>query len=139
METKPCGCGKKMILVALEGQLLTYPPQQSQAWWCYGCGAQESGPTIRYETKKEANRKRWEAAQTRTVWVGELRTQTVTLYWTGDRVTPNLEFVLTDDIHRARHFASQAEAESVLSAVSFWPRYNEEYRTEYRIEEHEIG
>lgn len=130
-----------MILVATECQLLTYPPQQSQVWCCYGCGAQESGPTIRYETKKEANRKRWEAAQTRTIWVGELRTPAVTLYWTGDRVTSRdrLEFVLTDDIHRARHFAGEVEAQEVLSAVGFWPRYNEEYRTEYRIEEHQIG
>jgi len=62
-ETKPCECGKKMILRRLNHVLATYPPQYPQEWWCGGCGRTENGPTLRGMTKEEMDMKEWESQQ----------------------------------------------------------------------------
>lgn len=59
-ETKPCKCGKKMILISSGTILFTYPAQHPQEWFCDGCGHKEKGPTLRGMTKDEIDRDAWE-------------------------------------------------------------------------------
>lgn len=134
MDTKGCVCGRNMILVGRGGELLSQPPVQNRVWICYGCGNEEEGPPYRSKTKEAIERKMWEEAQSRTVWVGEHRLFGKPYYWTGEvAFSPNTNhtFVFTDDIHKARQFPSEKVAFEVLSANHFWPTY--------QIAEHMIG
>lgn len=45
-ETKPCECGKLMILRGTGHILTSYPPQYPQVWYCGGCDRTEKGPTL---------------------------------------------------------------------------------------------
>lgn len=60
--TKPCDCGKKMILVHTGEIHLTDPAQFPQEWWCGGCGKTEPGPTCRGKTDDELRMEQWRAA-----------------------------------------------------------------------------
>ena len=58
--TKPCKCGKRMIVEL-------YPRQQTSVevttrWKCYGCGDWEDGPTLRNKSLEELQRDRWKHA-----------------------------------------------------------------------------
>lgn len=59
METKPCECGKKMILSS-RGLGLSDPPVRFYEWWC-ACGRKEDAPSMR-EPRYDARLARWEAA-----------------------------------------------------------------------------
>ncbi len=62
-DTRPCGCGKKMILVSTGITLTSYPAQHPTLWKCYGCGAAEKGPIFQEQTTEQAQRQRWEENQ----------------------------------------------------------------------------
>lgn len=62
IETKPCGCGRKMILIDKPFALTTYPPQYPREWWCGGCGATAPAPNYVPPTMHEINQGKWEEA-----------------------------------------------------------------------------
>jgi len=62
IETKPCKCGKKMIKINANIELLTNPPQLVMKWWCGGCGNEEPAGTIRKEDSADINMTLWQAA-----------------------------------------------------------------------------
>ena len=61
-QTKPCECGKNMILRGTGRVLTTYPPQYPMDWFCAGCGARTVGPVIRGKTDEEVAIEDWERA-----------------------------------------------------------------------------
>ncbi len=61
-QTKPCQCGKKMILRKTGMCLTTYPAQYPTYWFCAGCGTREEGPTLRDKTDLEIETEAWEEA-----------------------------------------------------------------------------
>lgn len=42
--TKPCECGKRMILRDSRLVILTHPAKVRSYWWCGQCGRTEQGP-----------------------------------------------------------------------------------------------
>jgi len=136
MNTKPCTCGKIMILVPRSIANLSYPIQIQETWVCHGCGNTEEGPVHRAETNEEIERRAWEQAQRKTTWVGAYRTKYKTLYWTGHQTVSldNFGFVLTNNINEAKHFNTELEALKAMAMAGFYPRPEEEYQ----VEEHEI-
>lgn len=61
--TKPCECGKQMILEPTGKALLVDPPMQQQNWRCFGCGAIKSGPVLKSKTQEQLSRELWEQEQ----------------------------------------------------------------------------
>jgi hypothetical protein len=58
--TKPCSCGKQMILeIDTTNALLSYPLQMHSNWVCYGCNTSEKGPIVRQRSNEEINEARW--------------------------------------------------------------------------------
>ena len=45
-DTRPCTCGKLMILRWAGMVLTSYPAQYPTVWFCGECGDSEAGPTI---------------------------------------------------------------------------------------------
>lgn len=136
-QTRPCECGKKMILRSVGAALLVYPVQQPQVWWCGGCGRIEEAPPFRARTIEAAEMYHWEQAQDASVrvWVAEIMRGGKPYYWTGEWVIGirmgDAEFVITDDIHRARQFPSEESAFEIAADAGVWPAFF--------IREHQIG
>ena len=63
-QTKPCECGKNMILCNCMpgGMPGTYPRQYPMDWFCAGCSARTKGPTLRGKTYLEKDIEDWERA-----------------------------------------------------------------------------
>lgn len=69
-ETKPCQCGKKMILISTGIVLTCYPPIYPRIWWCGGCGAKEEGTPVRGETVEGKNMRLWKEANGEEAGIG---------------------------------------------------------------------
>lgn len=61
-QTKPCQCGKKMILIPTGIVLTAYPPQYPHIWWCK-CGNEEFYGNISGATQGDVTEQMWELAQ----------------------------------------------------------------------------
>lgn len=61
--TKPCQCGKRMILRTTDQILLSYPGRMKEEWWCGGCGQTEQiGGAVTGITKESMDMLTWKAA-----------------------------------------------------------------------------
>lgn len=60
-ETKPCSCGKKMLLVDTGVCYPSYPAQYPQEWHC-GCGRREAAGIRMESTADERFMELWEKA-----------------------------------------------------------------------------
>lgn len=58
-ETKPCTCGKRMIIMLDENGMKLRPPQMGWYWYCYGCLARQEGGTYHPRTRDEYHSQRW--------------------------------------------------------------------------------
>ena len=63
--TKPCECGKRMILTETELVYMSDPPQYPLRWQCFGCGSTDAdAPVFRpFKSHMPTNEQRWRAAQ----------------------------------------------------------------------------
>lgn len=61
MDTKPCECGKKMILCYKGYVLDSYPVIDPWQWWCGGCDRVEDAPSVRDRTQGQVDMDRWKA------------------------------------------------------------------------------
>ena len=57
-QTRPCDCGKLMVLETANIVLTTIPPQTPTLWRCYGCGSAISDGT-KFLPMPETDRERW--------------------------------------------------------------------------------
>lgn len=64
--TKPCECGKRMILVETGLVLASIPERYVREWWCGGCGRKETAPPRVAENKDAVEYRRWESANRET-------------------------------------------------------------------------
>ena len=61
-DTRPCPCGKKMILEFTGVCLTSLPIQYPTKWKCWGCLREDPGPTIVKRTADQLSMERWREA-----------------------------------------------------------------------------
>lgn len=63
VQTRPCVCGKKLVLFHSGVDYIADPVIYLTEWRCYGCGAMSPGKSITGKSNEEQNRKSWEEMQ----------------------------------------------------------------------------
>jgi hypothetical protein len=73
--TRPCFCGKVMILENVGFVLPTHPPQVPTRWHCYGCHQTLKGPTL--VERNTSDEERWKLANRDRLLAEQLKSETV--------------------------------------------------------------